>query len=295
MISASRLYEILQRVEVRSVVDPFMGVPTHLNYLKQHGLAVHGAELSDWLVRAGEGIVVNDSVVLLDRDISEIVEMLPGHVYALDTFKAWEGAFFTQEQCLYLSVWHENVHALRSDAQTGLAVLGLWRAFCYWMHKSEAPDEMQDVAPSELAWHYLRQTTQWVGANARRNTVRRADALAITEACPADALLLALPFRNAYRSPDARLSMWEAWWQGDPYFSHEHAYRHALFGVGASEPADYARTAASLLARASEYPVIVLATDEKRAAEMESLLRAARRDLEIVAASPDEVYLIAKR
>ncbi len=293
MISSSRLHEILERAGARSVVDPFMGVPTHLNYLKRHGLAVHGGELSEWLVRAGEGIVVNDSVVLLDRDISEIVEMLPGHVYALDAFKAWEGAFFSEEQCLYLSVWRENARNLRSDGQTGLAVLGLWRVFCYWMQKSDTPDEMEDISPSELAWHYLRQTEQWVEANMQRNTVRRADALAIIDECSADALLLDPPIRNAYRSLDPRFSMWEAWWQGNPYFSHEDAYRDALFGTGASEPEEYARRVASLLEHGSAYPVIVFATDEKHRAEAESLLRATRRSLEIVA-SPEEVYLVAK-
>ncbi len=280
MISASRLHEILEGVGARSVVDPCMGVPTHLNYLKRHGLAVHGSESSEWLVRVGEGIVVNDSVALLDRDIVDIVEMLPGHVYALDAFKAWEGAFFSEEQCLYLSVWRENVRNLRSDAQTGLAVLALWRVFCYWMQKAQAPDEMQDVSPSELAWHYLRQTTQWIAANARQNTVRRADALETIDACEADALLLALPSRTAHDRLDPRFSMWEAWWQSNPYFS--------------SEPIDYARSIANLLGRAATYPAIVLATDEKREAEMASLLRAVRPSVEVFAPSANDIYLVAK-
>ena len=39
---------------------------------------------------------------------------------------------------------------------------GLWRAFCYWLQKTQTPDDMQDIPPSELAWSYIRQTEQWV-------------------------------------------------------------------------------------------------------------------------------------
>ena len=103
--------------------------------------------------------------------------MLPGRIYSLDMFKAWEGVFFCEEQCVYLGVWHDNVRNLRSDGQTGLAILGLWRAFCYWLQKTQNPDDMQDMPPSELAWSYIRQTEQWVVANMRRNTVRQTDVL----------------------------------------------------------------------------------------------------------------------
>ena len=41
-ISPSRLLEILLAHDCKSLVDPFMGLPTHLNYLKRHGIAVHG-------------------------------------------------------------------------------------------------------------------------------------------------------------------------------------------------------------------------------------------------------------
>ncbi len=88
--------------------------------------------------------------------------MLPGRIYALDLFKAWEGVFFTEEQCIYLGVWHDNVRNLRSDGQTGLAIFGLWNVLCYWLQKAQYPDDMQDVPPSELAWNYIRKTERWV-------------------------------------------------------------------------------------------------------------------------------------
>ena len=203
-----------------SVVDPFMGLPTHLNYLKRHGIAVHGGDLLEWFVRVGEGIVVNDLTILRDSEVAEIVEMLPGRIYSLDMFKAWEGVFFSEEQCVYLGVWHDNVRNLRSDGQTGLAILGLWRAFCYWLQKTQNPDDMQDVPPSELAWSYIRQTEQWVIANMRRNTVRQTDVLTTIGAQRADALFLSPPARNSFRSADARIWMWEAWWQGNPVLHH---------------------------------------------------------------------------
>ena len=117
-ISGSRLEELLGRYDARSVVDPLMGLPTHLNYLKRHGIAVHGGDVLEWFVRAGEGLVVNDFTILRDIEVAEIVEMLPGRIYPLDRFKAWEGVFFTEEQCAYLGVWHDNVRNLRSDGQT---------------------------------------------------------------------------------------------------------------------------------------------------------------------------------
>jgi hypothetical protein len=291
-ISASRLCEILRRYGAHSVVDPLMGLPTHLNYLKRHDFTVHGGELLEWCVSVGNGIVVNDFTVLRDNEVAEIVEMTPGRLYALDTFKAWEGVFFTEEQCVYLSAWHENVRSLRSDGQTGLAVLGLWRVFCYWLQKAHAPDEMEDVAANELAWSYIQQTEQCVASNARRNTIRRADVLETIDTCSAEALFISPPARTAHHSIDPRIWMWEAWWRGNPYFTIEHTYSEALFGPSSSEPAAYARALAEVFAHAGAYQVIVVHTDERRMSEMAELLRSARPRVETFAPHPDEVYLV---
>ena len=66
MIRASRLLEILDTLGARTLCDPAMGLPTHLTYLKRHGIAVHGAESLEWLARVGEGIVVNDSEGIME-------------------------------------------------------------------------------------------------------------------------------------------------------------------------------------------------------------------------------------
>ena len=174
-VSGTRLLDLCRERDIASLVDPFMGLPTHLNVLKRHGIAVHGGDLLEWFVRAGEGLVVNDFTILRENEVAEVVEMLPGRIYPTDLFRAWEGVFFSEEQCRYLGVWHANVHALRSDGQTGLAVLGLWHVLCHWLLKARHPDEMVDVAPSELAWTYIRETERWVADNGKRNTVRRGD------------------------------------------------------------------------------------------------------------------------
>jgi hypothetical protein len=292
-ISPSRLHEILLARDCRSLVDPFMGLPTHLNYLKRHGIAVHGGDLLEWFVRVGEGLITNDITILRDSEVAEIVEMLPGRIYSLDMFKAWEGVFFSEEQCVYLGVWQDNVRNLRSDQQTGLAILGLWRAFCYWLQKTQSPDDMQDLPPSELAWSYIRQTEQWVQANMRRNTVRQGDVLATMSAQRADALYLAPPARNSFRSADSRIWMWEAWWQGNPYFTIEHAYRDSLLGARASDPAAYSRAISTILSHADDFPVVIVQTTEQRLSELEPLVRNARSKVETVAPHPYEIYLIA--
>ncbi len=294
-ISPSRLHEILATNDARSLVDPFMGLPTHLNYLKRHGIAVHGGDLLEWFVRVGEGIVVNDQTILRDSEVAEIVEMLPGRIYPLDAFKAWEGVFFTEEQCMYLGVWLDNVRNLRSDGQTGLAILGLWRVFCYWLQKAQAPDAMPDVPPSELAWSYIRQTESWVTTNLRHNTVRASDVLTTISAQTADALFIAPPARNSFRTADARIWMWEAWWQGNPYFTIEHAYKDSLFGARSADEQSYARAIASVLSAAANYPLLILQTTDRRLAEFESLVRNARPSVEILAPYPNEVYIIAKK
>ena len=294
-VCASRLEEILQRYDCTSVVDPFMGLPTHLNYLKRHGFAVHGGDLVQWFVRAGEGLVVNDFTILRDHEVAEIVEMLPGRIYNVDLFKAWEGVFFSEEQCIYLGVWHDNVRNLRSDGQTGLAIYGLWNVLCYWLQKARCPDDMQDVPPSELAWQYIRKTEQWVATNSRRNTVRAADVLTTIHAQRADALFLAPPARNSFRTADARIWMWEAWWQGNPYYNIEHTYRDSLFGRRSSDEHGYATAFASVLSNAQEYPVIVVQTTEQRVRDLEPHLRNARAKLEVIAPNGGEVYLVATK
>jgi hypothetical protein len=293
-ISPSRIEELLKRYNCTSVVDPFMGIPTHLNYLKRHGIAVHGGDLVDWFVRAGEGVVVNDFTVLRDNEVAEIVEMLPGRIYSVDMFKAWEGVFFSEEQCIYLGVWHDNVHNLRSDGQTGLAVLGLWNVLCYWLQKAHYPDDMQDIAPSELAWSYIRESEQWVATNLRRNTVTKSDVLDTIAAHQADALFISPPARNSFRSADARIWMWEAWWQGNPYYNIEHVYRESLFGQRSADEQGYARAIAGVLSNAADYPVIILQTTEQRLHEFEPHMRNARRNVEIVAPHSHEVYLIGR-
>ncbi|MDQ6929810.1 MAG: hypothetical protein M3126_03970 [Candidatus Eremiobacteraeota bacterium] len=291
-VSATRVLEILRKYDAKSLVDPFMGIPTHLNYLKHQGLAVHGGDVVEWFVRVGEGLVVNDFTILKDNEVAEIVEMIPGRIYAADMFKAWEGVFFSEEQCQYLGVWHDNVRSLRSDGQTGLAILGLWHVLCYWLQKSHYPDDMQDIPPSELAWNYIRQTEQWVAPNLLHNTVRQSDVLVTIGRQTADALFLAPPARNTFRAADARIWMWEAWWQGNPYFNIEHYYRDSLFGARSADEQGYARAIAGVLSSAADYRVVVVQTTEQKRSAFEALLRNARKNVEIIAPHPYETYLI---
>ena len=294
-ISPSRIHELLLAHGCTSVVDPFMGLPTHLNYLKRHGIAVHGGDLLEWFVRVGEGIVANDLTILRDSEVAEIVEMLPGRIYSQEMFKAWEGVFFSEEQCVYLGVWHTNVRNLRSDQQTGLAILGLWRAFCYWLQKAQYADDMQDISPSELAWTYIRETERWVFPNNRHNTVRQGDVLATIGNRRADALFLSPPARNSFRSADARIWMWEAWWQGNPYFTIEHAYRDSLLGARASDASSYTRALAQILSDADPFRVVIVQTTEQRLSDIEPLVRNARSNVEIHALYPHEIYLVATK
>ena len=291
-VSPSRLHEVLLKYGSRSVVDPFMGIPTHLNYLKRQGIAVHGGDVVEWFVRVGEGLVVNDFTILRDNEVAEIVEMLPGRIYSTDAFKAWEGVFFSEEQCIYLGVWHDNVRNLRSDGQTGLAILGLWFVLCYWLQKAHYPDDMQDIPPSELAWNYIRQTEQWVSPNLLRNTCRRSDVLSTINHQTADALFVAPPTRNTFRTADARIWMWEAWWQGNPYFNIEHYYKDSLFGNRSADEQGYQRAVASVLSSAAQYPVIIMQTTQSKQDEFEPLLRNARAKVEVIAHQPHEVYLV---
>lgn len=278
MIPGSCVHEILERYGVRSVVDPLMGVPVHLGYLKAHGLAVHGCDAFAWTVCVGNGIVVNDSVILRDEDVASIVEMVPGRVYELDAFGAWEGTLFTQEQCRYLDFWLENVRALRSDAHAGLAVLGLWRVFCYWLQKTAMPDASEDIDPSELAWQYLRRIPPWLASNGLHNTVRQADPIAFVEATVADALLL--DAHAEWSHSDARVWMWEAWWRGNPHFT--------------PDPPSH-DTIARILGAAGAYRIVVALATERERPALEERMRACGRTVERIAAGAGEIYLVGTR
>lgn len=291
-IASSRLYELLAARGATSVVDPFMGVPTHLNYLKRHDIAVHGGDVLDWFVRAGEGIVVNDNVYLRDDEVAQLVEMQPGRIYTLDQFKAWEGVFFSEEQCTYLSIWLDNVRDLRSDGQTGLAILGLWNVFCYWIHKAREPDDMPDVAPSELAWSYVRQTERYVATNRKFNSVARGDVLETLAKHDADAVFLAPPARNTLHRADPRIWMWEAWWQGDPYFTIDRAYGNTLFGKR-SDDRTYERALATVVDAAAKYPLLIMQVARDRTDDVARILRSAGRTVALHQPSEFETYLIA--
>jgi len=294
-VSGTRLLDLCIERGIGSVVDPFMGYPTHLAVLKRHGIAVHGGDLLEWFVRAGEGLIVNDFTVLRDAEVAELVEMLPGRIYPTDLFRAWEGVFFSEDQCRYLGVWHANVHALRSDGQTGLAIAGLWHVLCHWLLKSSHPDEMLDVPPSELAWHYVRETDRWVVQNGKRNTVRRADFAATLGAVNADAVYLALPGRTGARRIDARVWMWEAWWTGDPYLNVERLYRDTVFGGTANDDGSYDRAIADVLVAAQQAPYVILQASPRDAKRFEALVRAHRPIVEVVTPAADEIYVIGKR
>jgi hypothetical protein len=246
-------------------------------------------------VRAGEGLVVNDFTILRDDEVAEIVEPAPGRVYPVNMFRAWDGVFFSEDQCEYLAVWHTNVHDLRSDGQTGLAVAALWHVLCYWLQKALHPDEMPDVPPSELAWHYLREAQRLVCSNNARNTVRRADFSLTLQAAHADCMYLAPPGRNTGAQVDARIWMWEAWWQGNPYLSVEHYFRDTVFGRRTSDNASYDAALASVLAAADSYPFIIVQTRARDAARFGRILKDLRKHVETIAPNADEMYLIAQK
>ena len=294
-ISGTRLLELCQARGITSLVDPFMGLPMHLNVLKRHGIAAHGGDLLEWFVRAGEGIVLNDFTILRDAEVASVVEMLPGRIYPTDLFRGWEGVFFSEDQCRYLGVWHANVHALRSDGQTGIAVIGLWHVLCHWLLKAHHPDEMIDIPPSELAWNYIRDTQRWIADNGKRNTVRRGDFTATLGAVKADAVYLALPGRSAAKRIDARIWMWEAWWTGNPYLNVERLYRDTVFGGATNDDASYDRAAATVLEAAEDAPYIIIQSSSRDADRFERLLRERRTNTERVTPDLEEIYIIGKK
>ncbi len=294
-ISGTRLLDLCESRGIASVVDPFMGLPMHLNVLKRHGIAVHGGDLLEWFVRAGEGLVVNDFTILRDSEVAAVVEMLPGRIYPTDLFRGWEGVFFSEDQCRYLGVWHANVHALRSDGQTGIAIVGLWHVLCHWLLKAHHPDEMIDIPPSELAWHHIREAQRWVTENGKRNTVRRGDITATLAAAKADAVYLALPGRSAAKRVDARIWMWEAWWRGDPYLNVERLYRETVFGSATNDDASYDRAAAAVLDAAANAPFIIIQSSSRDADRFLRLMRERRASTELVNLDLDEIYIIGKK
>lgn len=275
-LRASRLLEILERLGARSLCDPAMGLPTHLNGLKRHGIAVHGAETLEWLASTGNGLVTNDTTVLRDEELAAIVEPAPGAIYSTGVFQAWDGAVLGEEQCRYLAVWRQNVRALRSDAQAGLAVLGLWHVFCYWHRKAATPDAMEDVSPSELAWDYLRGVSRWVTSNGSRNTARCANALETIRTSVADVLFL---HPREHYAADPRMWMWEAWWRGNPFFTLE------------ERPPSWP----ALVDAAGAFPSVVILTDAGRQPEMERLLRECGRRVARLYVSESECYVIGER
>ena len=293
-VSGTRLLDLCRERGIASLVDPFMGLPTHLNVLKRHGIAVHGGDLLEWFVRAGEGLVVNDFTILRDAEVAEVVEMLPGRIYPTDLFRAWEGVFFSEDQCSYLGVWHANVHALRSDGQTGLAVMGLWPVLCHWLLKARHPDEMVDIPPSELAWHHIRETQRWVVENGKRNTVRRGDFAATLGGVRTDAVYLNAPGRTGAKRIDARVWMWEAWWQGDPYLNVDRLYKDTVFGARTNDDASYDRAVGDVLQAAATTPHVIIQSAAKEADRFERLLRTHRPNIEIVSADTEEIYIIGK-
>ena len=292
-IAGSRLFDLCAQRGIASLVDPFMGVPMHLAALKRHGIAVHGGDLLEWTVTAGQGLVANDFTILRDNEVAELVEMLPGRIYPTDLFRGWEGVFFSEEQCRYLGVWHANVHGLRSDGQTGLAVAGLWHVLCHWLLKARYPDDMLDVPPSELAWHYIRETQRWVVENGRRNTVRRADVKTTLAAARADAVFMAPPGRSPGKRIDPRMWMWEAWWQGDPYLNVERLYRDSVFGGRTNDEGSYERAIGDVVDAAAQAHYLILQAGPREAARFERLVAERRSHVEVVNPDPDEFYIIA--
>jgi hypothetical protein len=231
---------------------------------------------------------------LRDNEVAEIVEMLPGRIYPIDLFKAWDGVFFSEEQCTYLGVWHSNIHNLRSDGQTGLAILGLWYVLCYWLQKANAPDEMPDIPPSELAWRYIRDTERLVCVNNQRNTVRQANFDVTLAHTNADCVFFSPPDRNIAAAADPRVWMWEAWWQGDPYLNIERYYRDTVFGKRTSDDASYDRAIATVIEAAEKFPYIVVQTTASDAGRFERILHPFRQHVEIISPYLDETYVIGK-
>ena len=125
--------------------------------------------------------------------------------------------------------------------------------------------------------------------------MRRGDFAATLGAVRADAVYLALPGRSAAKRIDARIWMWEAWWQGDPYLNVERLYRETVFGGTTNDDASYDRATATVLTAAESAPYIIIQSNARDAARFERLLRERRPNTELVNLDLDEVYIIGKK
>jgi hypothetical protein len=96
------------------------------------------------------------------------------------------------------------------------------------------------------------------------------------------------------KKADARVWMWEAWWQGNPYLNIEQYYRDTVFGQRTSDEGSYDRAITSVLAAAQPYPYVIVQTTAADAARFERLVAAHRTTVETVAPFPEEVYVIGK-
>ena len=185
--------------------------------------------------------------------------MLPGRIYPTDLFRAWEGVFFSEEQCRYLGVWHANVHGLRSDGQTGLAIVGLWHVLCHWLLKAALSrrDGRRPAERTRLALHprdralggRQRQAQHRAPRRLRGDAGRGARRRGLPRAARAAA---------AAKRIDARVWMWEAWWQGDPYLNVERLYRDTVFGARTNDDASYDRAVAECWPPPPSAPYVIV-------------------------------------
>ena len=65
-ISGTRLLDLCQARGITSLVDPFMGLPMHLNVLKRHGITAHGGDLLR-RPRSGRGPSLRGGIVPRER------------------------------------------------------------------------------------------------------------------------------------------------------------------------------------------------------------------------------------
>jgi hypothetical protein len=108
-------------------------------------------------------------------------------------------------------------------------------------------------------------------------------------------MYLAPPGRSSASAVDARIWMWEAWWHGDPYLNIEHYFRDSVFGRRTNDNASYDAAVAAVLKAAEDFPYIVIQTRLRDLERFGRLVRGFRSDIEIVAPSADETYIIAKK
>jgi hypothetical protein len=107
-------------------------------------------------------------------------------------------------------------------------------------------------------------------------------------------MYLAPPARHSGTGIDARVWMWEAWWQGDPYLNVEHYYRDTVFGRRANDNASYDDAIGAVLHAAEKFPFVILQTRPRDTARFERIIKGFRKQIEIVSPNPDETYLVAR-